>query len=134
MFPIIGLVAVFGMVFGIFLLEGGHFEVLAEAAPMEFVMIFGSAIGALIVANDLPGLIRMGGGVPMVMSGPEVEEAGLSRSAGAAVSADQADEDQRHRRARSAHRKAGRERDLSEVPEDPARTTTSRTSSATRCA
>ena len=70
MFSIIGLVAVLVIVFGIFLAEGGSFEVLAEAAPMEFAMIFGSAIAAQLAANDLPGLMKMGGAVPMVMSGP----------------------------------------------------------------
>ena len=53
MFPIIGLVVVFGIIFGGFLLEGGHFEVIVEAAPMEFVMIFGSAVGAQFVSQDL---------------------------------------------------------------------------------
>jgi chemotaxis protein MotA len=71
MFSIIGLVAVLGIVFGIFLAEGGSFEVLAEAAPMEFAMIFGSAVAAQLVANDLPGLLKMGAGVPMVLSGPK---------------------------------------------------------------
>ncbi|MFZ2031458.1 MAG: flagellar motor stator protein MotA [Vitreimonas sp.] len=71
MFPIIGLVAVLGIIFGIFLAEGGSFEVIAEAAPMEFAMIFGSAIAAQLVANDLPGLMKMGGSIPMVMSGPK---------------------------------------------------------------
>ena len=49
MFPIVGLVVVFGMVFGGFVLAGGHFEVLIEAAPMEFMMIGGAALGALII-------------------------------------------------------------------------------------
>ena len=71
MFSIIGLVAVIGIIFGVFLLEGGHFEVLAEAAPMEFVMIFGSAVAAQLVAQDLSGLMKMGGGVPMVIAGPK---------------------------------------------------------------
>ncbi|MES1201532.1 MAG: motility-associated protein, partial [Pseudomonadota bacterium] len=53
MFPIIGLVVVLGAIFGIFLAEGGSFEVLAEAAPMEFLMIFGSAVGALIIGQDM---------------------------------------------------------------------------------
>ena len=70
MFPIIGIVTVFTMVFGVFLMEGGSFEVLAEAAPMEFLMIFGAAVGAaarllflwlvslsLVLANPSPGLV-----------------------------------------------------------------------------
>jgi chemotaxis protein MotA len=71
MFSIIGLVSVLGIVFGIFLAEGGSFEVLAEAAPMEFAMIFGAALAAQLAANDLPGLMKMGGGVMTVISGPK---------------------------------------------------------------
>jgi chemotaxis protein MotA len=71
MFPIIGLVVVFVMVFGGFILAGGHFEVLLEAAPMEFMMIGGAALGALIIANDMNGLKSVGGGFGKVMSGPK---------------------------------------------------------------
>jgi chemotaxis protein MotA len=71
MFPIVGLVVVFGMVFGGFMLAGGHFEVLLEAAPMEFMMIGGAALGALIIANDMNGLKSVAGGLSKVMSGPK---------------------------------------------------------------
>ncbi|MEQ1820286.1 MAG: flagellar motor stator protein MotA [Terricaulis sp.] len=71
MFSIIGLVGVLVIIFGIFLVEGGSMEVLAEAAPMEFAMIFGSALAAQLVANDLSGLIKMGGGLGQVMAGPK---------------------------------------------------------------
>jgi chemotaxis protein MotA len=71
MFPVIGLVVVFVMVFGGFVLAGGHFEVLLEAAPMEFMMIGGAAMGALIIANDMNGLKAVGGGVGKVLSGPK---------------------------------------------------------------
>lgn len=71
MFPIIGLVVVFGMVFGGFILAGGHFEVLLEAAPMEFMMIGGAALGALIISNDMNGLKSVAGGFGKVMSGPK---------------------------------------------------------------
>ena len=71
MFPIIGLVVVFVMVFGGFMLAGGHLEVLIEAAPLEFMMIAGAAIGALIIANDMNGLKSVAGGCSRVMSGPK---------------------------------------------------------------
>ena len=71
MFPIIGLVVVFGMVFGGFMLAGGHFEVIIEAAPMEFMMIFGAAVGATIISNDMHGLKGVVGGFAKVMSGPK---------------------------------------------------------------
>ncbi|MDX2275301.1 MAG: motility-associated protein, partial [Hyphomonadaceae bacterium] len=59
------------MVFGGFMLAGGHFEVIIEAAPMEFMMIFGAAVGALIISNDMNGLKGVMGGFGMVMSGPK---------------------------------------------------------------
>jgi chemotaxis protein MotA len=71
MFSIIGLVGVLVIVFGIFLAEGGSFEVLAEAAPMEFAMIFGAAIAAQVIANEISTLKAMAGGVGKVMSGPK---------------------------------------------------------------
>lgn len=71
MFPIIGIVAVLGIVFGIFLVEGGSFEVLAEAAPMEFAMIFGSAVAAQVIANEVSVLKGMAGGVGKVFAGPK---------------------------------------------------------------
>jgi len=71
MFPIVGLVVVFGMVFGGFVLAGGHFEVLLEAAPMEFMMIGGAALGALIISNDMNGLKQVAAGFGKVMSGPK---------------------------------------------------------------
>ncbi|KAF0182057.1 MAG: flagellar motor stator protein MotA [Hyphomonadaceae bacterium] len=62
MFLAIGLLVVFGMVFGGFALAGGHFDVLIKAAPMEFMMIGGSAMGALIISQDLPTLKALGPG------------------------------------------------------------------------
>ena len=71
MFPIIGIVVVLAAIFGIFLAEGGSFEVIAEAAPMEFLMIFGSACGAMIIGQEMPVLKAVGGGLGMVLSGPK---------------------------------------------------------------
>ena len=71
MFPLIGIGTVFAMVFGIFLAEGGSFEVLAEAAPMEFLMIFGSACGALVIGQDISVLKAIGGGLGQCLSGPK---------------------------------------------------------------
>ena len=48
MFQIIGVVVVFVMVFGGFMLAGGHFDVIIKAAPFEMMMIGGAAIGALV--------------------------------------------------------------------------------------
>jgi chemotaxis protein MotA len=53
MFLAIGIVIVFAMVFGGFILAGGHMEVILHAAPMELMMILGAAVGALVIGNDL---------------------------------------------------------------------------------
>ena len=50
--------------------SSGHFEVIIEAAPLEFMMLFGAAVGAMIIANDMNGLKGVMGGVGMVMYGP----------------------------------------------------------------
>src|SRR5262245_1754305 len=52
-------------------MEGGSFEVLAEAAPMEFLMIFGSACGALIIGQEMSVLKGVAGGLGSVLSGPK---------------------------------------------------------------
>jgi chemotaxis protein MotA len=51
MFQIIGLLVVFGMVFGGFTLAGGNFEIIAKALPFEMMMIGGAAVGAFLIGN-----------------------------------------------------------------------------------
>ena len=51
MFPIIGIVVVFGAVIAGFLMEKGHLLVLIQ--PSELVTIGGAAIGTLLVANPI---------------------------------------------------------------------------------
>lgn len=52
MFFIIGLVIVAGCVVGGYMGAGGHLDVLWQ--PFEYVIIFGSAIGAFVIANPKP--------------------------------------------------------------------------------
>jgi chemotaxis protein MotA len=49
MFFLIGLVIVIGSVIGGYLASGGHLDVLFQ--PFEFLIIFGSALGAFVIAN-----------------------------------------------------------------------------------
>ena len=51
MFAIIGIVLVFGCVIGGFLMEKGHLAVLVQ--PAEVLIIAGSALGTLLVANPM---------------------------------------------------------------------------------
>src|SRR5215469_16513236 len=57
MFSIIGIVVVFGAVIGGFLFEKGKLPVLIQ--PAELIIIGGSAIGTLLVANPLPLVIKI---------------------------------------------------------------------------
>jgi chemotaxis protein MotA len=43
MFQIIGILVLFGMVFGGFTLAGGHFDIIIAAMPFELMMIGGAA-------------------------------------------------------------------------------------------
>ena len=71
MFQIIGIVVVFVMVFGGFMLAGGHFDVIIHAAPFELMIIGGSGVGALIIGNPLPVLKATAAAFGKVFSGPK---------------------------------------------------------------
>ena len=49
---IIGIVMVFGCVFGGYWAAGGKFEVIIKALPVEFTIIFGGAVGAMVIGNS----------------------------------------------------------------------------------
>jgi chemotaxis protein MotA len=51
MLGIIGIVVVFAMVFGSYILAGGKFGIIIHAAPYEFMAIAGAAVGAFMIAN-----------------------------------------------------------------------------------
>jgi chemotaxis protein MotA len=52
---IVGVLTVFICTIGGYVLEGGHIEVLLEAAPLELVIMGGTAVGGFIIAN--PGVV-----------------------------------------------------------------------------
>src|SRR6185369_11201890 len=57
MFSIIGIVVVFGAIVGGYLMEHGKLMVLMQ--PAELVIIFGAAVGTVLIANPLPVIIKM---------------------------------------------------------------------------
>ncbi|MBV1901032.1 MAG: flagellar motor stator protein MotA [Kordiimonadaceae bacterium] len=71
MFFIIGLIVVFGMVFGGFSLAGGKFTLILKALPFELMMILGGALGAFISGNSGGVLAGAGKGFGTVMKGPQ---------------------------------------------------------------
>ena len=49
----VGIIVVFAMVFGGFLLAGGHMTVILKSAPLELMIIGGAALGAYIISNPM---------------------------------------------------------------------------------
>ncbi len=78
MLQIIGIVVVFVMVFGGFWLAGGHFEVIIHSAPLEMVIIGGSAVGAMIIANSGGNLMATLKSFGRIFAGPKWKAADYS--------------------------------------------------------
>ncbi|MCS6838694.1 MAG: flagellar motor stator protein MotA [Bdellovibrionaceae bacterium] len=59
----VGILVVFAMVFGGFLLAGGKMSIIIKAAPLELMIIGGAAFGGYLIANPMKTIkagIRMG--------------------------------------------------------------------------
>src|SRR5579871_4776639 len=67
MISIIGIVMVLGAIAGGYLMEHGNLLVLLQ--PAELVIIFGSAVGTVVVANPLPVLKQIAAGLAGVLKG-----------------------------------------------------------------
>ena len=74
MLGIIGIICVFVMVFGGYMLHGGHLSVIIEALPTELMVIFGGAMGAMIIGNSSTVLKGLIGNLKKVFSGPKWAE------------------------------------------------------------
>src|SRR5439155_13702883 len=73
MFTIIGIVVVFGAIVGGYLMEHGKLMVLMQ--PAELVIIFGAAIGTVLVANPLAIVIKMLKGIAWAFAGAKYDTA-----------------------------------------------------------
>jgi chemotaxis protein MotA len=71
MLQIGGIVFLFAMVFGGFIISGGSLGVVFEALPHEMMTIGGAAIGALLIAGSMYSLKKIGGEMSKVISGPK---------------------------------------------------------------
>lgn len=72
----VGIIVVFVMVFGGFLLAGGHMSVILKSAPLELMIIGGAALGGYIIANPMK-IIKAGfklGIKAMTAKGPQKKE------------------------------------------------------------
>jgi chemotaxis protein MotA len=72
---IIGIITMFACTLGGYAAEGGSLAVLAEAAPMELVIMGGTALGGFIIAN--PGVVirRTGKGFGLLLKKPKYNKA-----------------------------------------------------------
>ena len=52
MIGIIGIVIIFVMVFGGYILAGGKLHIIMKSLPFEMMMIGGAAVGAFVISND----------------------------------------------------------------------------------
>jgi chemotaxis protein MotA len=71
MLQIGGIVFLFAMVFGGFLISGGSLGVVLEALPHEMMTIGGAAIAALLIGGSMYSLKKIGGQIAKVVSGPK---------------------------------------------------------------
>ncbi len=71
MFQIIGIVVLFGTVFGSFLISGGNMAVILEALPHELMCIGGAGVAAFLISNKVSTLKATGAGFGKVFAGPK---------------------------------------------------------------
>lgn len=67
MFPIIGMIIVFGAILAGYIMEHGHMAVLVQ--PAELVIIGGAALGSLVISSPPSLLKKIVKSVPTVLSG-----------------------------------------------------------------
>ena len=69
MFQIIGIVLLFGMVFGGYTIAGGKMGVILHSLPYEMMMIGGAAIAALVMSSSTATLKGLGGSFGRMFGG-----------------------------------------------------------------
>jgi chemotaxis protein MotA len=71
MFQIIGIVLLFGLVFGSFLMSGGNMGVIIEAAPHELMAILGAGVASFLISNSMTTIKATAGGFGKIFAGPK---------------------------------------------------------------
>lgn len=75
MFQIIGIVVLFAMVFGGYIIAGGKMGVITHALPYELMIIGGAAVAALLIGNSPATLKAVAAGLGKVFAGPKWKKA-----------------------------------------------------------
>ena len=71
MFQIIGIVLLFGLVFGSYIMSGGNMGVILHAAPHEMMAIGGAGVASFLISNSMTTIKGVGGGLSKVFGGPK---------------------------------------------------------------
>ena len=71
MFQIIGIVLLFVLVFGSYLISGGKMDVILHAAPHELMAIGGAGVAAFLISNSVTVIKASLGGLGKVFAGPK---------------------------------------------------------------
>ena len=71
MFQIIGIVLLFGLVFGSYIISGGNMGVIMHALPHEFMAIGGAGVAAFMISNSLPVIKSSLAGFGKTFAGPK---------------------------------------------------------------
>ncbi|MDZ4095864.1 MAG: flagellar motor stator protein MotA [Paracoccaceae bacterium] len=71
MFGLVGIVIIFVMVFGGYVLAGGKMGIILKSLPFELIMIGGAAVGAFVLSNDLASVKGAMKDIGKVFKGPK---------------------------------------------------------------
>src|SRR4051812_15482237 len=71
MFQIIGIVLLFGLVFGSYIISGGKMDVIIHAAPHELMAIGGAGVAAFLISNSMTVIKATLGGFGKIFAGPK---------------------------------------------------------------
>ncbi len=71
MFQIIGVVLLFGLVFGSYIISGGNMAVIIEAAPHELMAILGAGVASFLISNSMTTIKATAGGFGKIFAGPK---------------------------------------------------------------
>lgn len=78
MFQIIGIIVLFAMVFGSYLISGGQMGVITHALPHEMMAIGGAGVAAFLISNSMATIKATGTGLKKVFAGPKWKAADYS--------------------------------------------------------
>src|SRR3546814_9651930 len=71
MFQNLGIVLLFGLVFGSFIVSGGNIGVILHALPHEMMAIGGAGVAAFLIGNSMTVIKACGAGLAKVFAGPK---------------------------------------------------------------